>query len=346
MGQYALDAFEQYPLTKLRPVMTAPGRSRCQLLELSWAALEPEPGILLPPPEIGDGTVLLPRLDTGRDLPEACGFIRRLGRSCGGGSALAGVVMTAGRFTGAALEELVKAYRQGFEKTFLLAQPGTELMSLCRRRDIRPGLWLPLGEGILPLRRRIAQGNLERVWRDRPVYVCAGRPLTPEELDAARGWHSSGADSAACLGPRMTLRRMMFPRDMTTGGAFPLRMWWQNIGTAPVYHETHSRLELRGECGRFSVSMSGWIGRPGLGDSMLNTTARLPSVPCGTYSLWCGLEAGGRLLPLAMEAEEDNGMYRIGQLTLDAVPRPYLDTLWETRYADGYYPLEDPAEPE
>lgn len=347
MGKNSLDAFERYPLTKLRPAAAAPGRSCYRLLELSWAALEPEAGIVLAPPEVGDGRVLLRlRLDAGRDCGEACGFIRRMGSCYAGGKALAGVVMTAGQFSGTALGELARSYRQGFSSTFLLAEPGTELMERCRREEIQPGLWLPLREGILPLRRRIAQGNLERVWRGRPVYLYAGRELTPEELEAGRRWHSSGADSMACLGARMTLRRLMFPSGLTSGGALPLRMWWQNIGTAPVYHETQARLELRGEQGRFGVFMSGGMGRPGLGDSMLNTTARLPSVPCGTYSLWCGLEAGGRLLPLAMEAEEDNGMYRVGQLTLDAVPRPYLDTLWQTRYADGYYPLEDPAEPE
>jgi len=76
---------------------------------------------------------------------------------------------------------------------------------------IVPGLWLPLSRGILDLRRSIARANLERTWRIMPVHLYADRPLDVEELDAARRWHSSGADCMAALGPCMTLRRLMFP---------------------------------------------------------------------------------------------------------------------------------------
>ena len=47
-----------------------------------------------------------------------------------------------------------------------------------------------------------------------------------------------------------------------------------------------------------------------------------------------------------MEAQEDDGLYRVGDVTLDDASRPYLATMWEEQYADGYYPLEDPAQPE
>ena len=86
--------------------------------------------------------------------------------------------------------------------------------------------------------------------------------------------------------------------------------------------------------------------RPSLGDTTFNTTALLPRIPCGTYSLWVGLESDGGSLPLAMDASMKNGLYQIGEITLDDVPRPYLSTMWEDQYADGYYPLEDPAQPE
>ena len=88
------------------------------------------------------------------------------------------------------------------------------------------------------------------------------------------------------------------------------------------------------------------MGGPGLGDSTMNLTAKLPEVPCGTYELWCGLKAGEKYLPLAMHAAENGGMYCVGQVTLDEMVRPYLATMWEEQYADGYYPLEDPAQPE
>lgn len=346
MGKYSLDAFEQYPLTKLRPVTTGVVPDRYRLLELSWSALEPETGDLLSPPEIGDGVVLLSlQLDVDRDISDACGFIRRIGSCYQGGTALAGVVMTTGTFSGTALTQLALAYRQGFESTVLLAQPDAELIDICRREGIQTGLWLPIAKGILPLRRAIGERNLQRIWRENPVYLWAGRSLSSEELDAARRWHSSGADCMAPLGAQMTLRRMMFPRDLTSGGIMPLRMWWQNIGTAPVYREVRVRLVLGNGKEQFAVSVPGMM-QPGLGDTTFNTTALLPQVPCGTYSLWVGLETDKGNLPLAMYAPTENGLHNIGEITLDDVPRPYLSDMWETQYADGYYPLEDPAQPE
>lgn len=346
MGKFSLDAFEAHPLTKLRPGMKAPEQSCFRLLELSQSELEPEPGTLLPPPETGPGQVILRlHLDGRRDIPDACGFVRRMGSCYAGGKRLAGVVMTSGGCRGTDLAQLVQAYRQGFEETWLLAEPGTELMELCQKAGVPVGLWLPVSKGILNLRRSIAGANLERTWRERPVYLYAGRTLTPQELDAAGRWHASGCDQPAPLGPRMTLRRLMFPRELNSGGVMPLRMWWQNVGTAPVYQDVRVRLMLRRGQESDPVCVPGTL-RPGMGDTTFNVTARLPDVGCGTCELWVGLEAEGRNLPLAMEAPEENGLYCLGEIRLDDVDRPYLKTMWEIQYADGYYPLEDPAQPE
>ena len=345
MGKYSLDAFEAHPLVKLRPVMTEPDLSGYRLLELRRSELEPESGMLLPPPEIGEGRVLLRlQLNAADDISDACGFIRRMGSCYHGGTALAGVVMTAGAFSGTALIQLAWAYRQGFASTVLLAEPDAELMDICRREGIQTGLWLPIVRGILPLRRAIGEKKLQRVWRETPVYLWTGGPLASEELDAARRWHVSGANVPAPLGARMTLRRMMFPRDLTSGDIMPLRMWWQNIGTAPVYEDVRVRLVLRNGTEAFAVSVPGTMS-PGLGDTTFNTTALLPQVPCGTYGLWVGLETDRGSLTLAMDAPAEDGLYHIGEITLDDVPRPYLRTMWEDQYADGYYPLEDPAQP-
>ena len=347
MGKYSIDAFEAYPLRKIRPRVTAMADYAYRLLTLSWAELEGEKGCLLPPDEIGTGKVILRlALDRPGDAADACGFIRRMGRCYQGGREFAGVVMSAGSCSKAELLQLVQAYAQGFEATCLLAEPGTALMAACCAQQIKTGLWLDLNRGILNLRRAVAEGGHQKIWREMPVYVCAGRPMTEEELDASVRWHSSGADHPAPLGPLMTLRRMMFPQGLTTGGLMPLRLWWQNVGTAPIYHGISLTMELRRGEARYSIDTSGVVEHPGLGDSTMNLTAKLPEVSCGKYELWCGLKTGEKFLPLAMEAEENGGMYRVGDVTLDEVPRPYLAAMWEEQYADGYYPLEDPAQPE
>ena len=347
MGKYSIDAFEQYSLQKIRPRMTAMPLSHYRLLTLSWAELEGEKGHMMPPDEIGAGNVILRlALDRAGDTADACGFIRRMGRCYQGGSAFGGVVMSAGSGSGAELLQLAQAYAQGFENTFLLAEPGTALMEACCAQHIRTGLWLDLNRGILNLRRAVAEGGHQKNWRDMPVYVSAGRPLAEEELDAAIRWHAVGADRPAPLGSRMTLRRMMFPQGLTTGGLMPLRLWWQNMGTAPFYEQIQLYLELRRGGERFAIDAPGFLDHPGMGDSTMNLTAKLPRVSCGSYELWCGLKSADKFLTLAMEADEDSGMYRVGEVTLDDAPRPYLATMWEEQYADGYYPLEDPAQPE
>lgn len=345
MGKFSLDAFEVHPLVKLRPFVTEPEGGCYRLMELSRSELESESG-MLPPPEIGDGRVLLClQWDTADDISDVCGFIRRMGSCYDGGKAFVGVIATPGAFRGAALKQLMLAYRQGFDRTFLLAQPGTELMDLCRREGISMGLWLPLSEGILPLRRSIAKSHFARNWEKSPVYIYSDGVLSAEELDAARRWHCSGANTMAPLGAQITLRRMMFPRDLSSGGVMPLRLWWQNIGTAPVYEAVRVRLVLQNEKEQFTVTVPGTM-RPGLGDTTFNTTALLPQIPCGTYGLWVGLETDSSSLKLAVAAPTENGLYHIGEITLDDAPRPYLETMWEDQYADGYYPLEDPAQPE
>lgn len=347
MGKYSIDAYEQYALTKLRPAVLAQSESCYRLLKLSQTQLEPESGNFLPAPEIEAGKWILElELDASCDAADACGFIRRMGSLCDGGKELTGVVMISGKFSGSVLADLALAYIQGFEACELLAAPGSEIMEVCRKLSAQPGLWIDLNEGILPQRRRIAENNLERVWREHPVYVYAGHNLSAEELDAAKRWHASGVDIPACVGAQMTLRRVMFPSELTSGGVMPVRVWWQNIGTAPLYHNAKIRMELgRGE-ERCAISILGEMNAPSLGDTTFNTTAILPSVPCGTYDLWIGLEMCNNLMPLAIDVESVGGLYRIGEVNLDDVSRPYLDTMWEEQYADGYYPLEDPAQPE
>ena len=346
MGKYSLDAFEVHPLQKLRPLMKAPEADCYRLLELHQVELEPGSGELLSPPPVGEGQVILQlHLDGEKDLEDVCGFIRRMGRCLEGGRKLAGVVLADGDFSGPQRDRLVQAYHQAFESTFLLAQPGTAMMDACRRAGGNVGLWLALDRGIIPLRRSIGQGDMARNWEKAPVYIFVKGDLNEAQLDAARRWHSSGANVPAVLGPRMTLRRMMFPRELTAGGPMPLRLWWQNLGTAPCYRDAEICLELRKDRARYPIALPEKTVRPGLGDSTFNVTAVLPQVT-GSFDLRCGLRYGDAMLPLAMDAPCEKGMYRVGQVTLDGLSRPYLATLWEETYADGYYPLEDPAQPE
>lgn len=341
MGKYSIDAFEQHALVKLRPQSVPMPCKNYVLISLRQSAQD-TPCL----PQTASPLLLQIILDAAKDLQETAAFIRHVGMQYCGGAALSGVVVDHGTFSGAALHELAAAYIQGFESTVLLSRPDSVFTSVLVQNGAAPGLWLDMSCGILPLRLAVAEHNLQRTWRDRPVYVYNDSPLNEAQLDAAVRWHACGANFPASLGPQLTLRRVMFPQGLTSGGPMPLRMWWQNIGTSPLYQPAEVRLELRCETSTARIVLDGLLSDCPVGDTMLNTTADLPQLPAGEYELWCGLFAKGQPLSVAIDAPCCDGMYPIGALNLDDNPRPYLADMWLQQYADGYYPLEDPAQPE
>ena len=251
------------------------------------------------------------------------------------------VVASGCGFPEAALPAIAKAYLQGFPGIPLLSAPDDPLMAYLPDA----GLWLEPDWGILPLRLAIARNRLERRWRQHPVYARTASPLTEEVRQALARWHCTACNMPGPWGPQMTLRRLMFPRDLTAGAEAPFRMWWQNLGTAPLYGPANALLFLE-KNGRLFPLTGNMPVECHLGDTTCNPLLTLPELPDGEYALLCALEFGGKRLPLSMKVPNRDGLYSIGAVHLDHIPRPYLRTMWQAQYADGYYPLEDPAAPE
>lgn len=325
MGKYSLDAFERYPLTKLRPKTPPPDTQYTPIASLVCPAL---------PDRFAPGTLL--RLTWSETQPDLA-YLRSLSRLCPPERA-AGIILD-----GAAVENpaaLCRDLLSCFPGIPFFAPPGSSL-----RPDVPCGLFLDLSQGILPLRLAVARHHLEESWREIPVCVSAAEPLTSEVQEALTRWHCSFCSAPAIVGPRLTLRRLMFPRDLTANAPAPFRMWWQNLGPAPLYTPALPRLALEYQ-GR-PVPLGG--GEPmavSLGDAVCNPMLTLPDLPDGEYPLLCALEVNGQKQRLCMDAARADGFYTVGTIHLDHTPRPYLQTMWLDQYADGYYPLEDPAAPE
>lgn len=251
------------------------------------------------------------------------------------------VVASGCGFPEAALPAIAKAYLQGFPGIPLLSAPDDPLMAYLPDA----GLWLEPDWGILSLRLAIARNRLERRWRQHPVYARTASPLTEEVRQALVRWHCTACNMPGPWGPQMTLRRLMFPRDLTAGAEAPFRMWWQNLGTAPLYGPAKALLFLE-KNGRLFPLTGNMPVECHLGDTTCNPLLTLPELPDGEYALLCALEFGGKRLSLSMKVPNRDGLYSIGAVHLDHIPRPYLRTMWQAQYADGYYPLEDPAAPE
>ena len=325
MGKYSLDAFERYPLTKLRPKMAAPEVRATPLVSLALPAL---------PDRVPPGSLL--RLTWREALPDAAS-VQALRALCRSGPPAGIIAGGNGCPDPAALDAVL---RESFPDVPVFTAPDDPLMSYGNS-----GLFLDLSRGVLPLRLAVAKHHLEALWRRRPVCVYSGTPLDAEALEAVRRWHCSFCNVPAIVGAQLTLRRLMFPRDLTAGASAPFRMWWQNLGPAPLYAEAVPRLAvayhgkpvfLTGEC-RMTVSM---------GDAVCNAVFTLPDLPDGEFPLLCALESNGQRQRLCMDVPGTDGLYAIGTVHLDHTSRPSLQTMWQEQYADGYYPLEDPAEPE
>lgn len=327
MGKYSLDAFETYPLVKLRPPMAAPGDTSFTLISSPAEAR-------------GNGPfVLRPELPGGPDA--ACAALAQMTCIPSGNVRPDAVVASGCGFPDAALPAIAKAYLQGFPGIPLLSAPDDPLMAYLPDA----GLWLEPDWGILPLRLAIARNRLERRWRQHPVYARTASPLTEEVRQALVRWHCTACNMPGPWGPQMALRRLMFPRDLTAGAEAPFRMWWQNLGTAPLYGPANALLFLE-KNGRLFPLTGNMPVECHLGDTTCNPLLTLPELPDGEYALLCALEFGGKRLPLSMKVPNRDGLYSIGAVHLDHIPRPYLRTMWQAQYADGYYPLEDPAAPE
>lgn len=327
MGKYSLDAFETHPLVKLRPPMAAPGDTSFTLISS-------------PADARGNGPfVLRPELPGGPDA--ACAALAQMACIHSGNVRPDAVVASGCGFPEAALPAIAKAYLQGFPGIPLLSAPDDPLMAYLPDA----GLWLEPDWGILPLRLAIARNRLERRWRQHPVYARTASPLTEEVRQALARWHCTACNMPGPWGPQMALRRMMFPRDLTAGAEAPFRMWWQNLGTAPLYGPAKALLFLE-KNGRLFPLTGNMPVECHLGDTTCNPLLTLPELPDGEYALLCALEFGGKRLPLSMKVPNRDGLYSIGAVHLDHIPRPYLRTMWQAQYADGYYPLEDPAAPE
>lgn len=198
-------------------------------------------------------------------------------------------------------------------------------------------LMLPLKEhSLLDTAQRLAERGLQRHWQRMPVRAALDGVADEDTLDALKRWHVCAADQPLGLGPRITLRRATCPRTNSSGGAFPLRLWWCNTGTSPLYAAARHTLTLTGEVATASIPLQAdpHLFRK-LGDIVHNEILVLSALPKGIYALSLQTHIGaahGPSLPL-------------GRVQVDDVPRPERFRAWEGYYPEGYYPLEDPKEP-
>lgn len=344
MNIYSLDHFEQtLPVDKVRPpyqkpCADGPRLAVCEVTQAGWDGTGPFPpggsvALLAPHPAPESG-----RLETDR-------FLRQLGVCTQGGRGFAGVLLDPDEAAAAALS----VWRRAFDAVPLIVRADCPQQIAALRREGLPfGLLLNAAGGAVPVRRQLAKQDLQFVWQTSPVFLLAkGCPDDAGALGRAmESWHVLASDVPGAVPGALLVRRVTYPKALSSGGAFPVRLWLQNVGSTPVYPVSRLQLMLRNaeECREIPLRM-GSRSWP-VGDTVYNEIAQLPGLAPGCYQLLCRVlrEDGCGAVPLGEETGPD-GWYPLGELTLDGTPRPELYTVWDNYYPDGYYPLVDPPLP-
>ncbi len=191
----------------------------------------------------------------------------------------------------------------------------------------------------------LAEKGLQRHWREHPVYAWLNSP--PDEWKKAElmNWHVKAANFDAALGADVRLRRLTCPKTLSSGGALPLRLWFDNAGSSPVYGAMRVVIRLDGK-ETFDIALN---TKPGLlrkvGDIVHNEIVRLPDMRPGTYAMSVGVSGPDGVFRMNVAGEEHEGFHALCDVPVDGIPRPELFHAWDDYYPEGYYPLEDPKEP-
>ena len=185
--------------------------------------------------------------------------------------------------------------------------------------------------------------GLYDAWRTGPVSLeSCGTPLAWKQwgfdpkpiLDQALLWHASSinikstaipeewkaqfAEFQKKLGYRFALRRLEHPAEARAGSMLPVKMWWQNTGSSPAYHEYPLAMEFRSKTAGASVTLPVDVRKWLPGDSVYEGSVYLDaSLPPGEYAVRVAmLDPLTRkpLIRLAMEGRQEDGWYQVSEI--------------------------------
>jgi len=191
-----------------------------------------------------------------------------------------------------------------------------------------------------------AQHHAQQLYRRMPVLVRfarADKGLAPY----ARQWHAAAVEGLdATAGWRIALRRITCPARLSSGGFAPMRFWLTNRGPAYCHEIVHLALRLTKDGRHTPIDVHDTPSVIALADRVHNEIVKLPAVEAGEYALEFALMTDrGKALVLANEGRTADGYYPACRLRIDNEPRPEYEKAWDDFFPDGYYPLEDPAQP-
>lgn len=357
MGKYSLESYEQYKTHKLRPkaLTVKPINLGCDTYEIvtaRWTSLEPQKA-QYEMQTLRDKTTKTTLLKIDESAPEwakdkkdyLSAFIRKLGSELDGNPNIIGVLIENKDKS----EMILQDYLDGFSKTHLIARlEDQDQIGQLQKVGAKFGLLVTAKAGNrLDCCELLARYNLQHTWKKAPVLIY----FTPDanEQDFAQDvqrWHVSAANKSMGLGYNLSLRRLTYPKQVSSLGAMPLRFWFVNTGTSPYYDRAKLKVKLTRETKSWTIDLNINTDHWMLGDIVENKIALLPDLNTGHYEVSVGLFCLGRPVLLDIDAPVKDGFYQLGQVDVDTQNRDDLFHIWDTYYPEGYYPLEDPKAPE
>ncbi len=360
MGKYSLENYEIYKTRKIRPLFKTPpansGRGQINYITCSWAELEPKRGCyeletLLDKAAKTFNPVLVIKPDYPKwvtDYPEECfaGLIRRTGSYFKKKDiSLAGVMIFSIRNNPVEWN----AYMEGFQEITLFADlDNYGLIRFLKDKNREFGLRISCGEeNWIRCCEALAEQGLQNNWQRKPALLHVLDPVCGVQVKRqSSGWHCGFSNQNLDLGFQIMLRRLTYPKTVSSMGVLPARFWFVNTGSAPCYGELSIKLKLVRGDETFLIPVTdspSWH----IGDIIHNEIIQLPSLLEGSYSLSAGLFYKQQLpVYMGIDGECGDGFYQLGELEVDHTNRDSLKNVWEHYYPEGYYPLEDPAAPE
>ena len=185
--------------------------------------------------------------------------------------------------------------------------------------------------------------GLYDAWRTGPVSLeSCGTPLAWQKwgfdpkpiLDQALLWHASTinikstaipeqwkaqfAEFQKKLGYRFALRRLEHPGEAPAGSMLPVKMWWQNTGSAPAYHDYLLALEFRSKTASASVTLPVDVRKWLPGDAVYEGSVYLDAgLAPGQYAVRVALLDPVTRKPVirfAMEGLQQDDWYQVSEI--------------------------------
>jgi hypothetical protein len=360
MGRYSLDNYEIYKTYKIRPcpLHKTPdntGRGQINYLRFTWNELEPSRGDyhLEQLKEAINGTsnpVLIlepvtPSWVTNHEADCFAKLIRKVGSTFDKEHGLMGIVISSYQNT----KNEWDSYIEAFEQVPVFADiHNHNLITYLKKNEVNFGLYVPCNEdNWIDCCETFARYNLQNTWMKAPVLLHVTDEICgPNVYREALRWHSGYSNLSLELGYNIGIRRLTYPKQISSSGAMPLRIWFVNTGSAPCYRNVQIQIKLEQNNHTHLIPLKNSF-KGLIGDITHNEIVQLPIMENGIYEVSMGIFfEDGSPLKLNIEGEANKGFYFMGKVEVDDTKKEHLYQIWEKFYPEGYYPLEDPQAPE